>query len=123
MRYLLLPLLAFLLLPVTDAAAQVEAPQSAVEVVDWRWYPEPDFGTDGAVRWIVQVANVSRRSIYQAEYEMTTLNGDGQALTTDLGIVQRVAPGDTATINTRADYYGNEERARLRVTNVYFEER
>ena len=84
---------------------------------------EPDFGTDGAVRWIVQLANVSRRSIYQAEVDFTTLDEDSCALTSDFDMVQRVASGDTATINARADLYSTEKRARVRVSNVYFEER
>jgi hypothetical protein len=84
---------------------------------------EPDFGTDGAVRWIVQVANVSRRPIYQAEVDFTSLDENGRALASDFDMVHRVAPGDTATIDARADLYGTEKRARVRVSNVYFEER
>ena len=71
----------------------------------------------------MQVANVSRRPIYQAEVDFTSLDENGRALASDFDMVHRVAPGDTATIDTRADLYGTEERARVRVSNVYFEER
>jgi hypothetical protein len=123
MRFFIVLTFAFLLLPDTDSAAQVEAPRSAVEIVDWRWFAEPDFGTDGAVRWFVQVANDSRRTIYQAEVKFTSLDESGNALASDFDMVQRVAPGDTATIDARADYLGSEEKARVRVSNVYFENR
>jgi len=123
MRYFVSFFLVFLLLLANDSAAQVKAPQSAVEIVDWRWFTEPDFGTDGAVRWVVQVANDSRRTIYQAEVEFTSLDESGNALASDFDMVQRVAPGDTATIDARADYLGSEEKARVRVSNVYFENR
>ena len=75
MRFLII-LLVGLTFPI-NATAQVEAPKSTVEIVDWRWFTEPDFGTDGAVRWIVQVANVSRRPIYQAEVDFTSLDERG----------------------------------------------
>ena len=121
MRFLVI-LLVGLAFPL-NATAQVEASKSAVEIVDWQWFKEPDFGTDGAVRWVVQVANVSRRPIYQAEVDFTSLDENGRAVASDFDMVQRVAPGDTATIDTRADLYGTEERARVRISNVYYEDR
>jgi len=115
--------LAFLIPPISQSSAQVEALQSAVEIVDWRWFTEPDFGTDGAVRWVVEVANDSRRTIYQAEVEFTSLDASGSALASDFDMVQRVAPGDTATIDARAEYFRGEEKGRIRVSNVYYEDR
>ena len=120
MRYLI-PLLLFAFLPLQSASAQVEAPISAVEITEWNWYTEPDFGTDGAVRWVAQVKNTSDRAIYQAELKLTTLDEDGSVITTDVGLVQNIPPGGVAATEDRADLYGNEAKARIRVIQVYYE--
>lgn len=115
-------LLAALLFLPLSASAQVSAPKSAAEVQDWRWYTDPDFGTDGAVRWVVEVENTSSRTIYQAEVQLTTHDESGDVVSTDFGIVNTIPPGDSASTEEYADYYGTEEKARVRIERVYFQE-
>ena len=109
------------LLPLS-ASAQVSAPNSAAEIQDWRWYKDSDFGTDGAVRWVVEVENTSTRTIHQAEVQLTTYDESGDVVSSDFGIVNSIAPGDSASTKEYADYYGTEEKARVRIERVYFEE-
>lgn len=120
MRYLI-PLLLFAFLPLQSASGQVDAPTSAVEIVDWKWHTEPDFGVDGAVRWIAEIKNTSDRTVYQAEIKITLLDEEGSVVNTDVGLVQNVRPGGVASSENRADLYGTEEKARIRVIQVYHE--
>jgi len=120
MRYLI-ALLLFAFLPIQSAPAQVEAPTSAVEITEWKWHTEPDFGTDGAIRWVAQVKNTSDRTVYQADIKITLLDEDGSVVNTDVGLVQNVRPGGVASAENRADLYGTEEKARIRVIQVYYE--
>jgi hypothetical protein len=44
----------------TSALSVSSSPASRVssaEIVDWNWYADPDFGTDGSVIWTVKVKN------------------------------------------------------------------
>jgi len=121
MRTFAILLGALLVLP-ASVSAQVSAPNTAAEVQDWRWYTDSDYGTDGAVRWVVEVENVSRRTIAQAEVQLTTYDESGNVVSSDFGIVNTIAPGDSASTEELADFYGTEEKARVRIERVYFEE-
>ena len=119
MRTLATLTIIFAFLPLT-ASAQTSAPNSAAEIVEWSWRTEPDFGADGAVRVAGQVKNIGDEPIYHVEVKFTTLDGDGKVLTTEVALAQSIPVGATGSFEQRADYYGSEEKARIRVIQVYY---
>ena len=86
--------------------------EEAVKIDDWSWEADPDFGTEGAIKWRVSILNVSDRPIESAEVQFSAYDEDHHLLTTTSGFVEDIPPGATRDDEHFADYHGgNRPRA------------
>ncbi|HEY0087749.1 MAG TPA: DUF2116 family Zn-ribbon domain-containing protein [Candidatus Lokiarchaeia archaeon] len=86
-----------------------------LEIADWNWRTEPDFGGDGAVIYTVQIRNNTNRYIKNVLVEITTYDSNGNLIDTDQTYVTGLSPGGTASGKGYATYYGKENRASIRI--------
>jgi uncharacterized protein YraI len=91
-----------------------------VEIKDWRWYSDPDFGTSGAVRYVVELQNNTDQYISSVRIGLTTYDSDGRIVDSDFTYVQSLTPGGTSSTESYADYYGTEDRAKIQVQDVNY---
>lgn len=92
-----------------------EAPLPDVEIADWNWRTDPDFGTDGTVRYTVEIRNNTSQYIDQVRVEFSTYDAQGNLIESTFTYVSGLSPGGTASESGFATYYGNEEKAKIRV--------
>jgi hypothetical protein len=92
----------------------------SVEIVSSNWKADPSFGNRGTVRWNVEVKNTSQRYIESVRVEITTYDRDDRIVTSDFTFVSGIPPGESRSDQSFATYYGTEDRAAIRVTNVRF---
>ena len=100
--------------------AQFTSAVAGVEVVSSAFYPQPDFGDEGAVIWVVEVRNVTSQLIESAEVDITTRDASGGALASGSTFVGPIPPGETRVGQSFADYLGNEATADFQVIDVLF---
>jgi len=93
---------------------------AAVEVADWNWGKDPDFGTNGTIKWNVQIRNTSSRNVESVRVEFTTYDAAGKLVSTTFSYVRSIPPGGTRADNSYADLFGTESRAQVQVTDVQF---
>lgn len=97
-----------------------EAPQvSAAEIVDWNWMKDPDFGTEGAIRWNVEVKNSSSDHLREVKVEFVTYDRNGRLVSSNFTYVSNIPPGETRTDASFADLLGTEQDARVSIAGVY----
>ena len=103
-----------------SVTAQLSSAQEGVEVVSSAFYPQPEFGLEGAVIWVVEVRNVTSQLIESVEVDMTTRDAAGAALASGLTFVGPIPPGETRVGQSFADYVGTEATADFQVVDVLF---
>ena len=100
--------------------AELSATAAGVEVVSSAFYPQPEFGDEGAVIWVVEVRNVTSQLIESAEIGFTTRDAGGGVLASSSTFVGPIPPGATRVGQSFADYLGNEATADFQVVDVLF---
>lgn len=97
-----------------------DTPLPDVEVADWNWRIDPDFGTDGTVRYTVELRNNTSQYIDQVRVEFATYDAQGNLIESTFTYVSGLSPGGNASESGFATYYGNEEKAKIRVDQSSF---
>lgn len=90
-------------------------PIPPVEVVDWNWYPDPDFGTDGTIVWNVKLRNNTSKYLEDVKVEFSTYDANGKLITSGFSYVHGLSPGGTATDKSYETFFGTEKTANIRV--------
>jgi hypothetical protein len=104
-----------------DAAHSVvavfnSAAQAQITTSNWR--PDPDFGTDGAVIWTVEVQNPTDQTLHQVRVDFSTRDQTGKILASDFTFLGPIPPGETRAAESFADYLGSEATADFQITDV-----
>lgn len=99
---------------------QRDTPVPPIEIVDWNWRKDPGFGSNGAVRYTVELRNNTERYIRQVRVDFTTYDAAGSVIMSDYTYVTGLSPGGVASESSFADYFGEEKRARIRVNPSSF---
>jgi hypothetical protein len=90
-------------------------PIPPIEIADWNWYSDPDFGTDGAIIWTVQVRNNTSDYVEQVRVEFASHDKAGRIITSDFTFVSGIPPGQSRSSKSYATYFGTEHSARVAV--------
>jgi hypothetical protein len=90
------------------------------EIVDWNWSSDPDFGSNGAIKWNVQVRNKSAKPMSLVKVEFTTYDKAGKLIASDFTYVQAIPAGQSRSDESYADYHGTEDEAGVQVAEVTF---
>jgi hypothetical protein len=90
----------------------------AVEIADWNWLKDPNFGTRGTIKWNVQVRNKGSENIESVKVEFTTYDGTGKLIATTFTYVSAIPPGEVRASSSFADLYGTESRATTQIAGV-----
>lgn len=85
------------------------------EIVDWRWYADPNYGSKGTVIWIVEIKNKTDQYVGKVRVEFTTYDSDKRLITTSHAYIGTFTPKGTASTKMYADYFGTETSAKIRV--------
>lgn len=102
------------------ARLSTTATTGTVEVVSSAFYPQPNFGVEGAVIWVAEVRNTSSQVVESAEIDFTTYDAAGAILATSGAFVGPIPPGETRVEQSFADYLGTEASAEFEVMDVQF---
>jgi len=105
----------------TTSATTVSQPPPATtyaEVVDWNWKKDPSFGTDGTIKWNVQIRNKSNQYFDNVRVEFTTYDASERLVSSTFTYVDAIPPGGTRSESSFADLYGTEEKATIQVISV-----
>lgn len=94
-----------------------DGPIPAIEIVDWNWRSDPDFGGDGIIKYTVELRNNTTRYIESVRVEITTYDNQGRLVASDFTYVNTLRPGEKASESSFAPYYGTEETARIRIAS------
>jgi hypothetical protein len=90
-------------------------PVPSLEIASWNWYKDPDFGTDGAVIWNVEVRNNTNQYIDLVRVEFSTYDSSNRLITSEFTYVRGLSPGGSGTAQSYATYYGREKTGRIRI--------
>lgn len=93
---------------------------SAISIVDWNWSADPSFAGDGAIKWNVQVRNMSAKNVAAVQVQLTTYDQSGRLVSTDSTYINAIPVGDTRSVDGYADYYGTEKKANVQVIYVRY---
>ena len=103
---------------------QLSAPSwsnlGAAKIVATHWSPDPAFAGYGAIKWNVEVRNLTDRPIARVKVEIVTHDAAGNLLASDITFVDAILSGGAGTGEGYADYYGAEATANSRITEVHF---
>jgi hypothetical protein len=91
---------------------------AAAQVVSSNWRVDPDFGSDGAIIWTVEVQNMSAATLESAEVSIVIYDSSGQILTTGITFVGPIPPGEKRSSQSYADYHGTEANAIFQIASV-----
>jgi hypothetical protein len=105
-----------------NPSSESVAALAAAKIVDWNWVKDADFGGDGAIKWNVKVTNSSAAYIESVKVEITTYDASEKLIMTDYTFVSSIPPGGTRSESSFADLYGNENDAKIQITEVRFAE-
>jgi hypothetical protein len=94
------------------------APAGSVEVASSAWYPDPEFGDEGIVNWMVEVRNNSSQTVEVARVDFVSHDAAGNVLASDFTFVGPIPPGETRANEGFADYHGTEATADIKVVQV-----
>lgn len=86
-----------------------------IGIVSWNWRKDPDFGTDGTVKWTAEIRNNTDSYIDNVLLKFSTYDSEGNIMTTDTGYATGLSPSGSTSTKGYATYYGGEEKARLQV--------
>ncbi len=103
-----------------SVTAELSSALAGVQVVSSAFYPQPDFGVEGAVIWVVEVRNVTSQLIESAVVDVTTRDASGGVLAVGSTFVGPIPPGETRVGQSFADYLGTEVTADFQVVDVLF---
>jgi uncharacterized repeat protein (TIGR02543 family) len=103
-----------------DVAAQFSSALAGLEVVSSAFYPEPVFGVEGAVIWVVEVRNVTSQLIESAEVGFSSRDAAGEVLAVSSTFIGPIPPGETRVGQSFAEYLGTEASADFQVVDVRF---
>ena len=81
---------------------------------------DPDFGTNGTVKWRAVVRNLTDRPIESVELGFETFDKDGRLLTSRSSYVSAIPPNSSRSDESYADFYGTEAKANISVKRVRF---
>ncbi len=89
-----------------------------VAVVDWTWRKRPDFGGDGALEYVGEVANTGNRQVGFVEVHVSFYDAQGNILTVDSTYCQpyNLNPGEHGLFKAWADYYPQAQTCQIRLT-------
>jgi uncharacterized repeat protein (TIGR02543 family) len=104
----------------TAGFSAAPAPSGAVVVTSSAWYPDPNFGDEGAVNWVVEVRNTSSQTVEVARVDFVSRDASGNELASDFAFVGPIPPGETRAHDGLADYHGTEASADITVDDVQF---
>jgi len=90
-------------------------PLPSLEIVDWNWYTDSDFGADGAVIWNVGVRNNTNRYVEKIRVKFSTYDANDKLITAHSVYVRGLSPGGTVTAQSYATYFGREKAGRIRI--------
>jgi hypothetical protein len=102
------------------AVAQLSTTALPVEITSSTYYLDPDFGSDGAVIWVVEVRNTSTQLVERARIDFTSHDASGTILTSNFTFVGPIPPGETRAHQSFATYLGTEATVEIQVTEVQF---
>src|SRR5581483_7616163 len=92
----------------------------AAEIAEWNWQEDRDFGTQGTIKWNVQIKNRSSRNIATVRVEFTTYDRSSKLVATTFTYVKAIPAGGMRAEASYADLYGTEDTASVRITSVRF---
>jgi hypothetical protein len=98
--------------------ARLSSTSAAVEVLSFAYYPEADFGPEGAVIWVAEVRNNSAQTIESATINFTSHDAAGAVLASDFTFVGPIPPGETRAGQNFATYFGTEASVDVQVGEV-----
>jgi hypothetical protein len=102
-----------------EIVAQFSTTVSAdVQVTSSAFYPDPEFGGEGAVLWVAEVQNTGSQIIESARVEFTSHDASGAVLASDFTFVGPIPPGETRAGESFADYTGTEASVEVEVGEV-----
>jgi hypothetical protein len=90
----------------------------AAEITDWNWQKDPDFGTDGTIKWNVQVRNKSSANIESIKVDFITYDKEGKLVASSFTYLHAIPPGEARTRKSYADLYMTEARAVVQISEV-----
>jgi hypothetical protein len=94
--------------------AQIPQP----EITSFNWRADPEFGTDGAVIWVVDVLNPTALTLELVRVDFSTRDAAGTILSSAFTFVGPIPPGETRASESFSDYTGQETTADFQVTDV-----
>jgi hypothetical protein len=94
---------------------------AAASIAEWNWSVDPDFAGKGTIKWDVSVRNNSDKPLSTVKVELTTYDKNGSIISSDTTYLSSIAPGAKRNSSGYADYFGNEERADVRVLEARLE--
>lgn len=87
--------------------------------MDWNWSKDPDFGTDGTIKWNVRVKNNTGLYLRNVRVDFTSFDAGRKLISTRFMYVGPIPLGGTASDESYADLYGNEADAEVQVRSVH----
>jgi hypothetical protein len=102
---------------VADEALE-SGPIPPVEVADWNWVKDPDFGTDGAVIWTVEIRNNTGEYLQSVRVDFTSYDASDRLVTTAFMYINGIPPGGKRSGQSYATYFGTEKRAKVDITDM-----
>lgn len=102
------------------AVARLSSASGSVQVISSAFYPQPDFGEDGAVIWVVEVRNPTSQVVEAAQIDFTSHDASGGVLASSSTFIGPIPPGQTRVSQSFADYLETEASATFQVANVQF---
>jgi hypothetical protein len=91
---------------------------TTVQVTSSAFYPDPEFGGEGAVIWVAEVQNTGSETIESARIEFTSHDASGTVLASDFTFVGPIPPGETRAGESFAEYRGTEASVEVEVGEV-----
>jgi hypothetical protein len=102
--------------PQTVLVTFAQIPQP--EITSFNWRVDPEFGSEGAVIWVVDVLNPTALTLELVRVDFSTRDAAGTILSSDFTFVGPIPPGETRASESFSDYTGQETTADFLVTDV-----
>jgi hypothetical protein len=101
------------------AVAQLSAAPT-LQITSSAYDIDPNFGTYGAVIWVVEVRNPTSQWVESAIVNFTSHDASGTVLTSDFTFVGPIPPGETRAGKSFADFLGSEATVDIQLGEVRF---
>jgi hypothetical protein len=103
----------------TAIAGFTAAPATgSVQVTSSAWFPNPEFGDEGIIEWVVEVRNSGTQMVEVARVDFASHDAAGNILASDFTFVGPIPPGETRASEGLADYHGTEATADISMASV-----